>query len=619
MTISTLLNWPSPFPTYVGRFAYLVDEKNHPEPVAKNGQKFLGNGTFVWQLEILGETVHLSSFGDGHRISFHMKKQLQDLPADASSALRAQRGNYIIEEWVGDADLDARSFFISCSGTSPAPIECTLSLAQGEIPLSRPILAGSYQMVLERGDSIIKSVHSSWVEFANLKPHMAMGYLLRVEKHLCPMLYTPYTPEATAKTKVEKRLDEANDFLLKAEVYDEGERVVKYRVISIHVMSVSTTEQEWEGTVDLELTYQAARADIFEHVIDPAGWEPHWKPELLEIENTRELDSMKCSAQRPSIRIIEGKVCVTIGYCYRGCFLEPLELRNFPFDVQWFHVKFEGQQQVPVRLEPLDGSMEQVDCHLFCQDWIKEKVDVRHPDSEDDSKMRTKFTTRVNIGIRARRNPFTYVTRVLAVMCLTILVSFSTFSLDPLEDLGDRLSLIFTMMLTAAAYSAVVASLLPTVGYNTILDDYVLAVFMSYGIVVAQVSTVGMLAKSQAETASTDDPGFMDKFLGYLSQWGAADLDRKFIQFDFCVMLFAHIFLVFWIFGIVLPAERAKQIDGFDDEPFIIGDEIVKNQKSPKRRSRTPMTEERVSSRTLSRSMLSETNMHYRALPAEIS
>ena len=54
-----------------------------------------------------------------------------------------------------------------------------------------------------------------------------------------------------------------------------------------------------------------------------------------------------------------------------------------------------------------------------------------------------------------------------------VIMSAQSFAL-PLENMGQRLSISMTMILTATAYKFVVGNMIPDISYNTMLDTYVL-------------------------------------------------------------------------------------------------------------------------------------------------
>jgi heme/copper-type cytochrome/quinol oxidase subunit 2 len=63
------------------------------------------------------------------------------------------------------------------------------------------------------------------------------------------------------------------------------------------------------------------------------------------------------------------------------------------------------------------------------------------------------------------------------VMLAICSLSFTAFAI-PREDLGDRMSIVLTLLLTAVAFKLVIADSLPKVSYFTALDTYMNAMFL---------------------------------------------------------------------------------------------------------------------------------------------
>ena len=76
-------------------------------------------------------------------------------------------------------------------------------------------------------------------------------------------------------------------------------------------------------------------------------------------------------------------------------------------------------------------------------------------------------------------------------------LGFCAFSLDVSASAGDRLSLLVTLLLTAAAYKIVVSSALPLVSYLTRLDWYVLVAFGLLVLLTVETAAVSTVADGE--------------------------------------------------------------------------------------------------------------------------
>ncbi|KAG2450757.1 hypothetical protein HYH02_004594 [Chlamydomonas schloesseri] len=112
-----------------------------------------------------------------------------------------------------------------------------------------------------------------------------------------------------------------------------------------------------------------------------------------------------------------------------------------------------------------------------------------------------------------------YAYNILLPLWLLTSLGFCAFSLNVSDSTGDRLSLLVTLLLTAAAYKIVVSSALPLVSYLTRLDWYVLVAF---GLLV-------VLTVETAAVATVADAGLREKLdwalaAGLGGAWGVFSL-----------------------------------------------------------------------------------------------
>jgi hypothetical protein len=79
-------------------------------------------------------------------------------------------------------------------------------------------------------------------------------------------------------------------------------------------------------------------------------------------------------------------------------------------------------------------------------------------------------------------------------------------SFDPEIHCVDRFALLVTLMLTASTYSLVIGGELPTLGYLTLIDKYVLGTFLFIFLVTIEVASAEF-AKPDACDFEDDDYG----------------------------------------------------------------------------------------------------------------
>lgn len=156
-------------------------------------------------------------------------------------------------------------------------------------------------------------------------------------------------------------------------------------------------------------------------------------------------------------------------------FNQQFDVQEFPFDLQKLQIII----RLPDRMDrgrlfrewesPDTGKLQEMKSWVKLSEWTRYETISK---CEVDSKRRGKFV----IEIPLERKPEYYVKNVMAVMVCICLSSFAAFAIDS-TDLASRLSVVFTMLLTAVAFKIVIADALPKVGYSTVLDIHLDGLF----------------------------------------------------------------------------------------------------------------------------------------------
>jgi hypothetical protein len=138
--------------------------------------------------------------------------------------------------------------------------------------------------------------------------------------------------------------------------------------------------------------------------------------------------------------------------------------------------------------------------------------------------------------------------RITFVMGLFSLSSTLGLLNDPDVNSVDRLAFTFTLMLTATAYSLVIANSLPALGYLTLLDKYILLTFGFIALVSVQIAFGYWTLYEQTEDEA--EP-FFD--VNHFSFWAALA--------DFGLWLIVHFVLLAYIICRIIPSELVKAGD----------------------------------------------------------
>lgn len=560
--------WPSPFPGYKGLFTYQVEADK------RETDRSLGNGVYLWMLEILAGTAHLGVSEDDTAATTafccQMKKTLVDLPSDACEEMKACRDKYVIEQWYGRAELESKVFVLS--KIAEQPVNATINF--DGLPLPREALAGEYEMELAKDDSVVKAIHVSWMNFANLPADEASGFMFRVNEgsSVCPVLRPASIHE------LEGKLLEAVELLKGSRVYQRGEaHRVRYWPTFFRVTEISTTSGTFQADLELAMDYLVPRDDVFEYIIRPDGWKPRWIPRPFEALNAKDMESVRTQIYPPTLKLLvkdEGReLRAELLMSYRGVFAEQFELQSFPFDVQPLHVKLTCEQDYGVEMERCQASEELMQSRLqkkwMNTEWklLDFKVQEAHKSKGLSSAGGRAMAARLFVSCRVQRHAWSYLIRIVGVVLLICLLSVCIFVIDPADAIAEMVGHAFMMMLTLTTFSLVVGDILPNLGYLTVLDFIILFCFVVLAIIVLQVTYLGWVPTVDEE---------IDLIMS----------SRTFAIFDVIGIFCLCAGLVFYVNRVIIANELCKRpLD--PEEDLNDGDAEGDEGTSPKASART--------------------------------
>jgi hypothetical protein len=255
---------------------------------------------------------------------------------------------------------------------------------------------------------------------------------------------------------------------------------------SIHwcrVDKINTVDEMFYASVQLTLRWLADKEDIYSQVFDPISFQPTWSPPEFTIENEG-VEGVIMSKRRPQLLNIDGRVYVVQDFDIRGSLLEPFELKRFPFDTQALNIKLRTISSDDEATRYVKGEISVGSGCIGSSGW--ELCNHKSIDTQDISE-----SVSIQSYLVVRRDPFIHIVRIGIVMTVVALLTLSVFQLSVKDDFADRLGNTLTLLLTAVAYSLVVAGSLPALGYLTILDKHVLLILAFISLVVVQVAWLG--------------------------------------------------------------------------------------------------------------------------------
>uniref|UniRef100_A0A0G4HWX0 Neurotransmitter-gated ion-channel ligand-binding domain-containing protein n=1 Tax=Chromera velia CCMP2878 TaxID=1169474 RepID=A0A0G4HWX0_9ALVE len=371
-------------------------------------------------------------------------------------------------------------------------------------------------------------------------------------------------------------------------------------LFSIEVPMLSNVDnllQTFEAAFAVTYRWKVSESDIYAYTLNPDNWRPSWVPPDFDILNAIEWKEVGPSQQeengkvrpvvlfepkkggdeedehRPlhvsaTLQSIDTKGLKPTLYAqkclrFRSVMSEGLELESFPFDCQNFKVFF-GQSDVPTSemiLNPdadENGNFVKVNQNLSAlTEW-----DVRPPCLDLVTHRKNEMNEKLELQnvayqsfvlvLRGAREWTVYAWRIFFVLSMLMLVANLAFALHPVDSLSDRLSLGVTLLLTCIAYSLVVGSSLPMLGYLTILDKYITASYVYISFVLIANAAVG----SDILTGS-----FIEKFAMTVFRKAhdhTEAVDEFFMTLSLLIWAVSHIWLFVQICAFIIPRERKK-------------------------------------------------------------
>lgn len=186
---------------------------------------------------------------------------------------------------------------------------------------------------------------------------------------------------------------------------------------------------------------------------------------------------------------------------YRGIFFVPLQLQNFPWDVQQIDIMLKLRcppwaavmrkfRPTPITLQTGSGLTSSFDVGT-----VSAKVAKSRPIESSALVQYSIFTG----GVLLKRKPQYHVFNTMApltmiTLCYSLMYTLSRDG-EPLET-SDRLSIGVTLLLTSVAYKLAVQSSIPVVSYATSMDVYFGGCFLFQFAVLAEIATFPVLQHS---------------------------------------------------------------------------------------------------------------------------
>merc|ERR1711879_724891 len=161
---------------------------------------------------------------------------------------------------------------------------------------------------------------------------------------------------------------------------------------------------------------------------------------------------------------------------------EELELQSFPFDCQDLSCIIEERTTtgtkcifLPELRKPKFGSIDPR--YSVIDEWDLETAVLEFGDTSNALSRSKSSYSMIVLRLKVKRRWKVFFANIVFLMACISVLGLTSFALNE-EDLGDRLNLLITLILTAMAFGFIVTMSLPNVPYLTYLDKYILCQYM---------------------------------------------------------------------------------------------------------------------------------------------
>ena len=264
---------------------------------------------------------------------------------------------------------------------------------------------------------------------------------------------------------------------------------VKYNVSNLYHLDMA--KQTFEVRLNLEFTWEEPALN--EHPKgQPVDWDSIWRPTRVAFLNGRKVD------YEPTYELCgwesrdSGNAVVTCYGLARGSFDEQYELQDFPFDCQdctvsvMLHTRAYRlvYKRNPVRPSSFDHTT------VTLAEW-----ETHEPHDEEIPNPKENRQSSFNMYMRLRRKPNFIVSHLMFPIGLFSTTTWLAYTC-PAEQVGSRLGVGLTMVLTSVAFKFAMAQDLPRLPYATHVDKYIMANMLLQIVVCFHVGVAGRIEVS---------------------------------------------------------------------------------------------------------------------------
>jgi len=325
----------------------------------------------------------------------------------------------------------------------------------------------------------------------------------------------------TADFKIEQRRGRSN--------LDDRWPLSVHLYLSIyHLCDVNTTNHtfsvqgkirmEWQITQDECNRYNAAHENL-----------TFFKPDIVpQFEFRNQVDYSQEAMRYESgseydVYQVGREWYIQCGFEFHSSFAEPLELENFPFDVQHLKIIIESRHldKNHIQLKPMISFPA---CSLDmkynnCPEWKVDGICFDYEPQGNDS-----CFSNVTLQICISRRYEAVLFRIIYFLVMISGLSVCIFSMNPIENQDERLGHAITFMLSGIAFQFVINQVIPDIPYITLLDQVCIFSFSFISACVVETALIRHLSKIWPHLSDEDLLNIDQKFMyGFLCSYSMVD------------------------------------------------------------------------------------------------
>ena len=358
-----------------------------------------------------------------------------------------------------------------------------------------------------RGSGIIPGLH----------PAQALGPVMHNAPQRCCLVFAFLV---LAMTGHASPADPVND--TGRPLAGQGPTPVELNIFLIDLDAIDSAAQSFQANVYFEAKWKDPRlADTSKGRTGTLPLDSIWNPRLQILNQQRLWSTL------PDIAEVAPDGTVTQRARVWGDFSQPLDLRDFPFDNQKIRIDVVAAGYDSDEVKLVAGTLNGIGKSFSIADWrvvdwhIETDIRIPGPKRVEDP------GAGIGMVVETERLRGYYWIKVIAPLILIVAMSWAVNWIDP-KDIGTKISITITAMLTLIAYRFAIGATLPQISYLTRMDLFILfSTILIYASLVNVITTAAFSRKGRPEIA---------KRIDQVSRWG-----------------FPLFFVASWVVGIMLP------------------------------------------------------------------